>query len=185
MPAKKSEVLFLSATVHHHRFTEIRWMEDRHQFRVFSNLDFNVFAGVTTFESADTIYSMLLAVANTPEPSLNQPPEGSPQNPAATDAHDIPDLRKLSATQAQYVVLENEDGAVPSETQLAALDGLHFYHDAHCQRLAEAAAVRETARIAEKSQPKAEPPKPPPTVVNFWAGQRTKMRDWKQGEVKP
>ena len=183
-PRKKTEILFLSAAVFSHQTTEFRWTADGHEFRACSNVNFNLLAGAPTFESADTVYSLLLAVRNTPA-QIGQPSQGSsPQDKAGVQAVNIPALDKLSATQAQYLVAENADGSVPADKDLAAFDALHAFCDANRQQLTEAYAQREAARIEEESKPKAQPPKPPDTVVNFWPGKNTVIIEGNNKAIK-
>lgn len=182
---KKSEVLFLSATVYDHKVTEISGMEDGRAWRVFSNIDFNLLSGAVTFESADTDYSLLLAVNNMSR-QFGQPLKADNlQDLEAVNTENIPALDKLSATQAQYIVADDVDGATPSAKKLAAFDALHVFYDANCQQLADAYAKREAARFEQESKPKVQPPKPPDTVVNFWPGNGTVVIDAASKRMKP
>ena len=184
MPRKKSEVLFLSATVHDHKVTEIRWMDGGHAFTAYSNIDFNLLAGGVSYESANTSYSLLLAVSNTPR-QPGQPPHADKLQDSALSAETISAIGKLSATQAQYLVVGDGNGAAPEAKDLAALDALHAFYDANRQQIAETSAKREAARIEAESLSKVQPPKPPDTVVNFWPGSGTLMLNAKSKEVKP
>lgn len=181
---KKSEVLFLAATVFDRKLTEIRWMDNAHECRTFSNIDFNLFGGVVTFETADTVYSLLLAIVNETTEGLTD--SGAPEAARPVPVQkQIPALEQFSRTQAQYLVVEDESGAAPQAKDLAALDALHLYFDANRQRLAEEFAAREAARIEQKQRPKEPPPKPKDTIVNFWPGNGTVIMDATRKGVKP
>lgn len=157
--AKKSEILFLSATVHAHRVTEVRWMNGGHEFSAVSNIDFNLLGGSVNFETADTVYSLLLALAN----------DTAGENGAPTGKlKPIPSLEKLSPNRAQYLIAGDETGAVPQAKDLAALDALHLYFDANRQHLAKEHAKREAARIEQEQRPKEPSPKPKDTVIHYW-----------------
>ena len=182
-PRKKSEMLFLSATVYAHQYTEIGWTDGGHTFRAYSNIDFNLLTGAGAIESADTVYSLLLAVSNTSR-QPGRPPQADPSQDSAVGIERIPDLGKLSATKAQYLIAEDETGITPQAKDLAALDALHLFYDANRQQLAEAYAQREAARIEEGAKPKAQPPKPPDTVVNFWPGKNTVIIEGNSKAIK-
>ena len=180
---KKSDLLFLSATVQDHRFTEIRWTEDGRSCSAFSNIDFNLLAGSVSFETADTVYSLMLSVRNvTTNPAAPAVQSVGKPQPARWQ---IPGLDQLSPARAQYLYVVDESGIPPREQELAALDSLHLYFDAHRQRLADEYAKREAARIADEQQPKVPPPPKPDTVVNFWPGPGTVLRDAKPKEAQP
>ena len=55
-------MLFFSATVLDHRLTELRWFEEGGMFRAFSNIDFQYFSGMGEIETADSIYTLMLAL---------------------------------------------------------------------------------------------------------------------------
>ncbi len=184
VPSKKTEILFLSATVYNHRITEFRWTADGLGFRAYSNVDFNLLAGVPTFESADTIYLLLLAVLNPPA-QIGQPSQtGTPRDAGVVQTPSIPALDKLNANHAQYIVGENPDGSVPTDQNLAALDAMHRFYDANRQQLAEAYAARKAARIEQEAKATAPPPKPPAIVVNFWPGKNTVIVEGNNGAMK-
>jgi hypothetical protein len=63
-PQKKQEVLFLSATVYDRQVTEVRSFAGQREIRIFSNIDFNLLAGVGGFETEDTVYTLLMGLGN-------------------------------------------------------------------------------------------------------------------------
>ena len=183
---KKSEVLFLSATVFDHQITEIRWTDREHEGRAFSNIDFNLLGGSATFETADTVYSLLLAVANETTGATGLARHGAPETGKLPPARkQIPSLETFSPTQAQYLIVEDESGAAPQAKDLAALDALHVYFEANRPRLAGEFAKREAARIEQDQRPKVPPTKQPDTVVNFWPGSGSVTIDARRNQVKP
>ena len=50
---KRSEVLMLSATVYDRRVTDLRWWIGNHEYRAWSNVDFNYLAGAGEIETED------------------------------------------------------------------------------------------------------------------------------------
>lgn len=184
VPGKKSEVLFLSATVHNHKFTEIRWMAGGNEFRAFSNIDFNLLTGGLSFENEDTAYTLLLAVTNVSTQTV-QTVSGSPHDSAPVSADSLAAIGKLSTTKAQYIVAGDGGDVAPQDKGLAAFDALHVFYNTNRQQLTDAYAKGEAARLAQESKPKVPLPKPPDTVVNFWPGNGTLMLDAKSKGVKP
>lgn len=183
---KKSEVLFLSATVFDHHISEISWTDGARQWTAFSNVDFNLFGGSATFEIADTVYSLLLVVTNetTGANGLNQLGAPATEKPLSVRKQ-VPSLEKLSPTQAQYLIAGDESGTVPQAKDLAAMDALHVYFDANRQRLTEEFAKREAEKIAQEQRPKEPPPKPADTIVNFWPGNGSVIIDARRKGVRP
>jgi len=170
-PDKPREVLFLSATVYDHKFSEIRWMDGGQQWSAFSNADFNLMEAMGTFETADTEYFLLLALTNRTTGANRLFDPGAGDGETAGRGKQIPRLEKLSTTRAQYLIVEDEAGATPQAKDLAALDALHLYYDANRQRLAEDYARRDTMRIERERWLKEHPPVPEDTVINYWVGQ--------------
>ena len=170
-PAKKRVNLFLSATVYDRKVTEIRWSGGSHEHRVFSNIDFNLFGGACDLETADTIYSLMLAVGNETAEQVERFNRHAAEHGLPTRLRkQIPSLETFSQTRSEYVVAEDETHATPSGEELKALDALHVFYDANRQQLADEYAKREAARIAREQWLKEHPPKPKDTVINYWIG---------------
>ncbi len=151
-PVKKSEVLLLSATVFERKVTELRWTVGGRQFRAWSNVDFNVFTGVTQVESEDTIFSVMLALDNQSAAD------------AATSGElpkDFPAAGRFAKPAAYFV----EQGVEAPAESLAGLDALHVYFGTHREQLFAAAAKRATQQ--EQSPPNAAQPAGR-TVIEFW-----------------
>ncbi len=175
MHQKKSEVIFLSAVVLDHQFTEICGTGGGQEWKVVSNIDFNLFGGAVTFSSDDTIYSLLLAVRNeTTAPNDSARLAASEAGKAPRSGTRIPPdkFSQLSPNHAQYLVVEDQPGLVPGESDLAALDALHTYYDANSARIADDYARREAARVAQEQWLKEHPPKPKDAIISYWIGDR-------------
>jgi len=177
---KRFEILFFSATVYDHKFSEIRWEDNQRQWKAMSNTDFNLLCGAT-FETKDAVYTLLpLGLFNKTTSA-----DGTNVKDAAIadpDPQQRSLMNKLSTNKAQYVVAPVVSGATPRQKDLEALDALHVYYDANRQTLADAYAKREVARIAEEQKPK-QPQKPKDTIVNFWPGNGTVIIDGKSKGV--
>ena len=157
-PEKKHEVLFLSTTVYDRKITEVRGFADGRAFRVFSNIDFNLFAGAGELETPDTTYLLMLAIENEPSAEPGRPKPGN----------HIPAPKEFSGMRSEYAVLEEDADAVPTEAMLKTLDALHVYFDANKERLAESYTHRETARAEEQRQLQEHPPAPQDVVIHYW-----------------
>jgi hypothetical protein len=150
-PVKRAEVLLLSATVFDRKLTELKWAEGGQQFRAWSNVDFNHFTGVMQVESAEAIYSVMLAMDNR-----------SIADAAASGElpKDFPAAAKFQKPVSYFVV----QGAEASPESLAGLDALHIYFEKHREQMIAAATLRA-------AQPQPAPIEPQPagrTIIEFW-----------------
>ena len=182
---KPREVLFLSATVRDRKFSEIRWADGVHRWSAFSNMDFNLLAALGSIETADTEYSLLLAISDEPAGTDGLAKQGEADGEkAAVEGRQIPSLEKLSPTRAQYLVFEDKSGAPPSAKDLAALDALHLYYDANRQRLGDEHAKRQTANAERERWLKEHPPVPKDTVISYWKMDAAAIRASSERETK-
>ncbi len=148
---KKHEVLFVSATVYDRQVTEVRWFASGREMRIHSNIDFNLLAGAGSFETADTVYSLIVGLDNQTREeaeALNQQAaaEGLPEHAFKQ----IPPVEAFSKTRSEYTIAASEAGAAPPEEILEALDALHAFYDANRQRLADDYDKREAARTEQE-----------------------------------
>lgn len=176
-PQKQSDVLFLSATVYDHSFTEIRWVSGERRWSAFSNIDFNLLAGAGGVETEDTVYSLFLGLGNATTGATESPEGGTPEDQTpAPEQKAFPALDQLSPTLAQYLVVKDEPDVAPLAKDLAALDALHRYYDANKERLAGEYVKREAARIEREQWLKDHPPVAQDTIINFWPIRSTNYR---------
>lgn len=157
---KKQELLFLSLTVYDHRVTEIRRFDgENRSYRVFSNIDFNHFAGLGHVETEDTVYTLMLGI-------------GNETIAAATDGwtKQVPRPETFSSTRSEYLLVEDQAPAALRAEDAAALDALHLYYDANKPRLSEEYVKREAARAERERWLKEHPPAPQDSVINYWRG---------------
>lgn len=171
-PQKKQEVLFLSATVYERQVTEVRWFAGQREFKIFTNIDFNLLAGQGGFESDDTVYTLILGLGNETREEVaafneRATKEGWPQR----SFKQIPAPESFSTTRSEYTVAGSDESKAPPEEIMKAFDALHTFYDANRQRLAEEYAKREAARIERERWLKEHPPVPKDTVINYWIGQ--------------
>ncbi len=166
--AKKSAVVFLSATVYDRQVTEVQWFENGRGYRAFSNADFNLLAGRGEIETEDTIYWLLMAVGNMTAEEVAAQNERIAADGLPLAPRQIPVPENFSATRAEYVLAEGSVVPFPSAETLAALDALHVFYDANKAALVEEQTRRaaENAVRAEAERIKASQPKR--TVIQFW-----------------
>lgn len=123
---------------------------------VWSNIDFNDFSGVGTFEAkgADSQvrnYHLMMGICNEDSALLAKDPEG-PQIPALPDG-----------APAFRIVTEN-----PSPSAVKLIEDLHALYRDGKVNMATAAAAREKAYEDKKALLLAHPPKPKDVTVHFW-----------------
>ena len=152
--AKPRTVLLLSATVFDHRLTELRGSGEAAKFRAFSNLDFQYLAGLPEIETADTIYTVMLALA-----------DGTAAE-AEEKARQFPQAAKLPQDRAAWVPAE--DPTHENAPVLAALDTLHTYYDTHRAELIRSYEQRLAAEAERQQQLREHPPVPKPVVIRYW-----------------
>lgn len=168
-PHKKYEILFLSATVYDHKVTEIRWYGGTREFRVFSNIDFNYLRGAGEFETADTVYMLLMGIGDETTESIAEFNKYAAERGIPKSSwKQIPEVETFSQTRSEYAVVEDKVNGPPAEEDLAALDALHVYYDANRQRLIEESVKLEAANEERARWLKDHPPIPKDTVINYW-----------------
>ena len=151
---KKTEVLFLTATVHEDGVSELRPMNGVADGRAFSNIDFRYFTGVGEIETDETVYTLLLGV----------------EAAVKDEARSIPVLSEFSAARSEYRV---DEWAPLPESTLKALDALHVYFDVHKDVLIRGYQEREAAQLETERRLREHPPAPQDTVINYSVDQGT------------
>ena len=168
MPQKKTEVLFLSATVFDRQVTEVRTFGGKRDCRFLISIDFNLLAGVGSLETADTDYLLILGVGNETRGEAEAFNKRAAEDGQKDGFKQIPPLESFSKNHSEYVVAQDEPDAQPPAETLAALDALLVFYDANRSKLAEDYAKREAARSAQKQWVKEHPPAPRDTVIHYW-----------------
>ena len=146
--------LSIGCTVFDHEVTELHWTSGGKRHLAYSNIDFNLIAGLGSFDSADTVYSSILAVGNSTRASLA--------------AAAIPALSEFPTDLSIYLVPADDSLTEADNETLAALDALHAYYDANRAKLQPAYVEREQKRIAAQQWAKDHPPVPKDEVMFIW-----------------
>ncbi len=167
-PRKNTELLSLSATVCDHTVTEVRAFAGDRDCRFYINIDFNLLAGLGSFETAETSYLLILGVENRTRAEADAFNNRAAREGRKAVPRQIPPLESFSKTRSEYIVAKDEAGAQPPAEILAAINGLLAYYDANRSRLAEDYAKREAARSAQEQSAKEHPPALQDTVIHYW-----------------
>ncbi len=156
---KSHDQLSVGATVFDHSISEIHWSSTGggKPHVAYSNIDFNLVAGLLAFDSADTVYSTMFAVGNV---SSAERPDAASKIPALSD---FP-----SDLSVFYLPEEDQSFTEADEAILNALDALHVYYDAHRESLRQKYLEREQKRMAQEQWIKNHPPVPKPKVIYLW-----------------
>jgi len=153
-------LVMVSATVYNHERTFVSWtiigQEGKAQeYEAWSNVDFNLLSGFTSYEVEGIQYGLSMGVR---------------------DAGDTPDDRRLLRTapkfpqgKASYILTKGEIHDRVAET---AIRGLHEIYRQDSQRLREAYRGRERARLAHERIEKASPPPAEEVTIRYWQGGR-------------
>ncbi len=164
---KAHSQLSVGATVYDHEVTEVHWITAGKQHIAYSNIDFNLVAGIGTFDTTDTVYSVFLAVGNTKR-ETGVPPVQM-QNPQAGSLSHIPALTEFPTDLAVYLVPSDDVFTEADKAILTALDDLHAYYDANREKLQQAHLEREQKRSAQEQWNLNHPPvQKPEEVIYLW-----------------
>lgn len=152
--AKEQRVLFLSATVFERRLTELSWTEDGKTYRAFSNLDFEIFRGMGELETADAIYTLMLAL------------DSGTAESAAECVRAFPQVATLPVDRSAWVLAAGAE--TPTTPVMRALDAIHPFFDAHRAELLRAHEQRVTAEAERARQAREHPSLKRDTVIRYW-----------------
>lgn len=156
---KAHAMLSVGATVFDHNVTEIHWTTPGTgtPHKAYSNIDFNLLAGTGTFDSADTVYSLMLAVGNATRA----------EQPSAL----VPPIADFPADLSVYFISPTDTFTAADEAILSGLDTLHAYYDANRARIQQAHAEREKRRIVQEQWRRDHPPVPKDEKIYIWRKQ--------------
>ena len=152
--AKQQRVLFFSATVFDHKLTELSWTEESGTYRAFSNIDFQYFSGMGEIETADAIYTLMLALDS-----------GTPEA-LAERTRAFPQTALLPKDRSAWLLTEGP--GKESTPVMTALDSIHPFYDAHRDELIRAYEQRVAANAERERQLREHPPVKKDTVITYW-----------------
>ena len=154
-PGKTYKIVFLSTTVYDRQFTELRWYGgNTPEFRVYVNMDFNLFTGIRTVETADTVYDLMFGLGNDTVDTLTQA------------GRSLPDFSQSPAGHCAYQIIQGSEAAYPEDA--SALATLCAYYDANKAQLTAAYQQHLANQAAHDQWVQDHPSVPQDTVMNFW-----------------
>ena len=155
--------LFLSATVHDHGHTLLRWRSPGPQgtdYAAWSNVDWELLAGCGRVVHEGVEYHLIasLELVNTAARQRLAERFGKTYVP--------PEIPPLPAAGTPAFVVTRGDPADTAAT--AAVSALHTYFQQHEAELVAARAARKAARLQYEAELRAHPPEPADVTVRFW-----------------
>jgi hypothetical protein len=155
----KHEVHFFSCTVYDQKYTQVRWSRQGQTYIAWSKLDWNDFAGLTTFLSGAepaTRHSLIFGIGNVST--------AHPRRPGTIEALVPPDLPVFTEGGPDFIITKGDaDNA-------EATEGFRLLHELHAREkdaLQVARANREQMERDRKAWMEANPPQPRDTTVRF------------------
>ncbi len=162
-----SRCLFLSATVYDHSRTLLRCSASgnpRKEITVWSNLDFNLFSGFSTFSVTGSggevrAYDMMgMGIGN-------EETETTPKFVAKNDLeYSAPEIPFLSDGDPAYVIVSVN----PDKESVEIMEDLHQLYRNEGPRMREAYLARIKAEQAQRAYFIAHPPVPKDRTIHFW-----------------
>lgn len=153
-------LVMVSATVYDHERTFVSWTVigqagKAQEYEAWSNVDFNLLSGFTSYEVEGIQYGLTMGVIN---------------------ASDTPDDRRLLRTaprfpqgKASFILTKGE---IHDRVAVTAMRGLHEIYRQDSRRLREAYRGRELARLAREGNEKASSPVTEEVTIRYWQGAR-------------
>ena len=167
---KKVRTVILSATVINQSYSLLRWQfkGSVKQISVWSNLNFNHFAGITKiqFEGEDAQtrqYSLLMGIGNADSEKRNyRYTQAGPLNPTGQWPVGLADLNEYGP---DYKVIE---GDVADQELVAVIQCINEHYREHGETMASNYSARIIAHEQKKAWLLANPPTPEDVNVSFW-----------------
>ena len=157
---------FISATVYDHSRTRLICYPSGgrdHAVTVWSNIDFNHFSGIASFEAVGADgepreYFLLMGIGNENTGFRAQ------KLAERGIQYDVPEIPEIPDGAPAFVVESND----PHPESITLIEDLHALYRDDGVRMAEQAAAREAAHEARRQHYLANPPKPEDVTIHFW-----------------
>lgn len=166
--AKRYVCFFLSCTIYDGQFTVVEWREDGQWVCFLSTINFHYLRSLSGFETADSYYSLFMMPGDCSWEEFGEWGQfqvgsrfgfRSPPWPFAL-------LRRQEQTgKSVWQLLSAEP---TSGEMMRAIEDLHWYFDAHRERLIRYYEENEAARLAQVKWLKEHSPPPMNTVIEFF-----------------
>lgn len=167
--AKKTEFVFVSATVYDHGHTLLKWRANgkpENKMTAWSRLDFNHFSGLGKYSYNDRIYSFMMSVTN--ESQANRQRLAARRNRPYVPVQ----IPEIPSEGPGFVIVSGD------QTDAALMDvvtGLHELYRVEGQRMADAYVAREAARKVHEAELRANPPQPEDVHIRIWKDEEPKI----------
>jgi len=166
---RETHIAFISATVYDRSRTLLTYRPDGgagDAVTVWSNIDFNHFSGLGSFEatSGDGVtrdYMLIMGIGNeTTEPRR----VSTDADDAEYEAPEVPKIPDLPEGTPAFVVMTGH----PDPATLTLIEDMHALYRAEGTRMAELAAAREAGQRARRAHYLENPPVPEDVTIHFW-----------------
>jgi hypothetical protein len=169
---RESSILYVSATVYDRSRTLLRCYPSgrtEQEITVWSNIDFNHFCGIGSFEAEDAAgeirsYVLLMAVGNEDTKLRAEFPTKHDRE------YELPAIPDLPDGEPAFVIADDASSALGAldASSIRTIADLHALYRTEGPRMAVAHAKRTKAEEARRAFLLANPPKPKDRTVHFW-----------------
>jgi len=169
-------LVFLSATVYDGKKSHLRvWMSGGgktvEMCTAWSNIDFNHFSGLGSFEVGKMSYHLFMGIGNAP----------TAEHQRRYGLADWPKPPEIPADGPGYSISGSGEGTREAEEMIATMHRLYANEK---ERLVTAAAAREEMRKARAAELEANPPQPEDLEIHFWRGKRDDSEGAEKGATR-
>ena len=153
---KEYQVIMLSATVHDHAITRLKWKLDSVDYLAFVNLDFNYLRGTSSLHNETTDYTVLMGIGNASTANSNREP--------------LPTLPAFRTEQSEYVLLK---GDLNNQAALAGIEALLTHFDLNEATLRTQYQRREALTAVQERYRAKHPKQQDGCILQFWVPEST------------
>jgi hypothetical protein len=154
-----NEFVRFSATVYDRKVTLLRWFEDGHEFRAYSNVDFNYLSGPGSISLGGVTLHFTMGIGNE-SAALEEDTLGG------AGYTRLPNFSNFPADRSRYFIIG--DQPQPGSRMVSVMDAFHRYFDAHRNELIAAYERRQRDWLERLAYVKANPPLPASAPLSAW-----------------
>jgi len=160
------------ATIYDHNKTLVTFNHEGEEYKVWSNLDWNLLCGFASFEGREKRYSMMLLPSNASTETI----KAEKNREIEASIAKIPPLPDLSTKGPHYTVI---DGDVDNDEAMEFLEAIHDLYAVEETRLKtayEARKINWKIRAEKEAELRKNPPPKPDITISFWERDVVKER---------
>jgi len=168
-----------SVVVYDGEFSEVSWRQDGRLYRIYSDIDFGLFRGMSRFETPEAVYMNTMGYEEVDTRERQQlqrkmQAAGVPMTLVRT----VPEKPKFTSPDSEYIVIEGRD-AFPGEADpFALMNWMHIYFDDHEAELRDIRRRQDEYNRAYQQWKAANPPPERKEItLTFWPGQNSAYLD--------